>query len=177
MLIGIAGAAGSGKTTLAEGLADEYFITIHGLADPIKRALETMFGLDSRIWDDRVAKEEPIPEIGRSPRYLAQTLGTEWGRELVHPELWIKIADVKHQQHKSLIIPDVRFQNEAEWIRNNSGAILYITRPGQEIISENGHSSEAGFDKSLITNRIVNDGSIQDLITKGKESLICGFGF
>lgn len=175
-LVGLTGAAGCGKDELANGLAGVFHIDIHHMAGPLKRGLEVMFGLSPSIWDDRVKKEEILPLLGVSPRYLAQTLGTEWGRDLVHPQIWVLIAELILVRKGALIVPDVRFENEAKWIWDQGGILIHIERPGQEIIKENGHSSEAGFDDKYITDRIVNDGTICDLVEKGREILECGFG-
>lgn len=45
------------------------------------------------IAEDRVKKEQPIPQLGgKSFRRLAQTLGTEWGRNCVGDSIWCDIV-------------------------------------------------------------------------------------
>ena len=69
-----------------------------------------------------------------------QTLGTEWGRELVHPHLWILLANERLKVLRGagigMLISDVRFQNEADWIRSEGGIVLEIRRPELEKVQE-----------------------------------------
>jgi hypothetical protein len=52
-----------------------------------------MLGLKDEHFFDRQLKETPLPVIGKSPREIMQTLGTEWGRRLVNPDLWVCLAE------------------------------------------------------------------------------------
>lgn len=164
-LIGLTGFAGSGKDTLADSLIELFGFTKYSLANPIKRGIETLFSLDSGIWD-RHRKEEVIPFLGVSPRRLAQTLGTEWGREIVGDDVWLKAAEAYIREHdpdeeRAWVIPDVRFDNEAAWVRAHGGLVVHIERPNVRAVET--HSSESGVSADLIDLSIVNDGSIQDL--------------
>jgi hypothetical protein len=183
-LIGICGPAGSGKDTLADGIAamDVYFK--YSFADPIRAAINAMFGFGPANWENRDWKEEPIDWLGISPRTLAQSLGTEWGRDMIESELWLKIAQQKfakidgtaRMEHGrilglGMIIPDVRFNNEAQWIRDAGGLLLQIERPGQETISESSHASEAGVDPALIDAVIMNDGPPSVMVMAARKVL------
>ena len=182
-LIGICGPAGSGKDTLADGIAamDIYFK--YAFADPIKAAINIMFGFGPAHWENRGWKEEVLPWIGVSPRTLAQSLGTEWGRDMVDQELWLKIAQQKfakidgtaRMEHGrilglGMIIPDVRFDNEAQWIKDAGGLLLKIDRPSMEI-SESSHATEAGVDPALIDAVIVNDGPPSVMVMAARKVL------
>jgi hypothetical protein len=141
------------------------------MADPLKRGLEAMFRFHGGVWDDRDAKERIIPEIGHSPRTLAQTLGTEWGRELIHPDLWVILAHAEYRNYGALIIPDIRFENEARWIKREGGTILSIERPGLRKIETSDHVSESGIPEEYIDARVYNGGSIEELIQEGVNAL------
>src|SRR5690348_6899955 len=91
-LIGLTGKAGSGKDTIADRLVVNKGFTKLAFAAPMKEALNKLFGFDPSDWYDREWKETPLPGIGKSPRQLAQTLGTEWGRDTINPNLWILLA-------------------------------------------------------------------------------------
>ena len=110
-------------------------------------------------------KEKEIPLFGRSLRYLMQTLGTEWGRNLVHRDIWVKIAEtVLYTQGERMIISDVRFNNEAEYIRGKGGMILHVSRPDTQDVEP--HASEAGIRHSPLDLYVLNDGTIDELYTK-----------
>ena len=139
-LIGITGKAGSGKDTLADAAVLEFGAIKYNFALPIKLALNAMFGWTMEMWDNREWKEEPIEWLGKSPRFLAQTLGTEWGREIIHPELWTRIGMDHYWTHAKtgtsapFIIADVRFDNEVKRIHDMGGIVIRVVRPGQSDI-------------------------------------------
>jgi hypothetical protein len=183
-LIGICGAAGSGKDTLAEGLAaiDVYFV--YHFADPIKNALNAMFGWGPAHWMNREWKEQKLdflPQV--SPRQLAQTLGTEWGREIIDRHIWLKIAQQKWKRiagtatvntksngeiaAMGMIIPDVRFENEAKWIKEAGGILFKVHRPGIEPVAQ--HASEQADLTDWIDYTILNDGPPSQMISNARE--------
>ena len=61
-----------------------------------------------------------------------QTLGTEWGRDQVHPELWIRHAQRRLDNYRrvsvNVVVTDVRFPNEADWLRANGGELWHVLR-------------------------------------------------
>lgn len=161
-LIGLAGRARSGKDTSANYLAQTLGWDTYAFADPIKDMLTPVFGHHFRSGN----REEPFEWLGKSPRQLMQTLGTEWGRELIHPHLWILLANerlkVLRESGSGLIISDVRFQNEADWIRSEGGIVVEVRRPDLEKVQE--HKSEQWeVDADVV---IDNDGDLYTLRDK-----------
>ena len=65
-----------------------------------------------------------------------------------------------------IVFTDVRFQNEADYIRSIGGTIVRIVRPGQ--IAQN-HESELKQCEVAADIEIVNDGTIADLHKKIKQ--------
>lgn len=170
-LIGITGKAGSGKDTLADALVLEYGAVKYNFALPLKQALNAMFGWTMDQWNDREWKEGIIPWLGKSPRMLAQTLGTEWGRELVHPELWVLLAEQRYKAHVAqgpdrvpFVIPDVRFDNEAIMIRQLGGVVIEAVRPQAQAIAA--HKSENGLKAGLVDLHLMNNRSVQDYLER-----------
>ena len=164
MIIGITGPAGSGKDTLGELILSQYpnkFVRI-SFADPIKYMLQVGLKVTG---NDLCNKEHMLPEYGCSTRHLLQTLGTEWGRKLIHPDIWITCAQ-KHIDNlstvgfSSFVFTDVRFENEVRFIRTHAGTIIHLT--GRGGIPGN-HESESGV-KQLPADWVFdNSGSIADL--------------
>lgn len=169
LLIGLHGKAGVGKDTAADYLCTQWRLTRYALANPIRRGLVSMladFGVTEELLESREKKEQVIEALSKSPRELMQTLGTEWGRELVHPRLWLMAADrmVEYWNRRrilALVITDVRFKDEAEWVRAHGGEVWHITRQGTGNV--NAHVSENGLPEHLIDLIIPNDGTIDDL--------------
>lgn len=161
-LIGITGRAGVGKSLAASLVPDA---TVVQFADPIYAMLSVMLGMDVEQLRDRATKEAAIEWLGKSPRELLQTLGTEWGRDTVRQDIWILLASRRIDQaiedgDGPVVVADVRFDNEAEMIRSRGGEVWEIVRPGEAASS---HSSEAGIHVHLIDRRIDNSGTIGDL--------------
>jgi hypothetical protein len=165
-IIGLAGAAGAGKDTAAERLQARFGFERAAFAHPLKAGLRAMFGWEWAQMDDREWKERVLPDIGKSPRQLMQTLGTEWGRQLVNRDLWLLLAAERIGAAQSCGLPgmvftDCRFENEATMILSLGGSVLHIARPGTEAVAA--HVSEQQLPSTLVTAQIVNDGSIADL--------------
>lgn len=167
LLIGLTGYAGSGKDTVRSILEHKHDLDGLAFADPIRDMLTALFescGVKTDWMTERHLKEEPIPEIGASYRQMAQQLGTEWGRN-IHPDFWLKIAAAKiamyqHYETPGVVISDVRFPNEAEWIKAQGGHIWRILRPGVEPVRA--HASEAliadlPWDYTILNNRTIDD--------------------
>lgn len=128
-LLGFAGPAGSGKDTCAQFFVQRGWKK-DSFAAPMYKGLEAMgFG-----WPETQAEKEAIIEgIGVSWRHAAQTLGTEWGRNLIHPDLWTELARNRIKEETYLHVPstrfvfaDVRFENEAAMIREMGGIVVHI---------------------------------------------------
>jgi len=151
-LIGLyAQAEGSGKTTVANYLAKTYGYTRVRFAGVIKSMIAqllTMYGYDKQTvaaMIDGHLKEEVVPELGVTSRVLMQTLGTEWGRQSIHPDIWIN-ATIAHigqllSDGYKVVVDDVRFPNEADALRTVGGSLFLVDRG---ITSLHTHASEGG---------------------------------
>lgn len=122
IVIGFAGRAEVGKTTIANALATNlrqrgHSVSVAPFAAPVKRIAKEMG------WDG--VKDT-------KGRRLLQLLGTECGRECIGPDVWV---DLWRQQNIDvvrpfdvLIIDDVRFANEAAMIRELDGPVYEVRR-------------------------------------------------
>lgn len=145
-LIGLAGLARCGKSSMAGFLAEKLGFKQYALASPIKERVNGMFGWDERHSEGEL-KEKVCPKWGFSPRRAYQLFGTEFGRAL-RPDMWLHMAKLfltNLPEDKGMIVTDVRFPNEHQWISNNGGVIVHIRRAGTEHdIEDTGHASEQG---------------------------------
>jgi hypothetical protein len=171
MLIGLCGPAGAGKNTVAEFLVDSDGCTFRQIAfaDPLYQCISTITGLSIGRLQDRAVKEAVIPWLGKSPRQMLQSMGTEWGRNSVHDEIWIRIALERAKPElaagRGVVITDVRFDNEAQAIIDAGGEVWRVVRPGWRCLdaASAAHSSEAGVSGHLIARIIDNSGSLDAL--------------
>ena len=112
--------------------------------------------------------------IRTSPRHMMQTLGTDWGRNMVHQNLWVDVTRARLARYvradADVVIDDCRFPNEAEMILGDDrwkGSVIQVVRPGVEATLQ--HASEGALKGFPFTATIVNDGSMFDLRVKVEE--------
>lgn len=160
-VIGMAGYAGSGKNAAADATGG----LVIGFADPLYAALAAMLGVSEEQLRARATKELPMA-CGKSPRDLLRTLGTEWGRNLVREDLWVwrarqRIDAAGRQGIGLVVLADVRFPNEAAFIRDElGGEVWWVDRPGVE---PGGHVSDNSIRPLDCDRVLVNRGTLDDL--------------
>lgn len=166
ILIGIAGPAQSGKSTLAGEF--RRLVEFRGqkyreqpFAGPLKRMLASI-GVD--VSD--LSKNTPVPFLDGSvtPRIMMQTLGTEWGRSLL-PDLWLRVwrCELDNSAH-TVCVPDVRFDNEADLIRELGGVIIHVQRkPTADMLAVPAHVSEVGITRTKGDIILRNDRGIEKM--------------
>lgn len=169
-VVGLAGRARVGKSTAAEILRRVTGGYLYSFADPLRAMLRAGFGIDMDQPQWQARKEVPIAALGCSPRYLLQTLGTEWGRELVHPDLWvIRARQELGARGPTMVLADVRFDNEADWVRREGGLVIHLERPDAPTVRA--HASEAGVGRLPDDAEVTNDGTIDQLTGRLLEVL------
>jgi len=158
IIVGIAGKARSGKDTLANGLVDGMGFERYSFADPIKEMARVGLGLtQDQLYGDSKDKVDDL--YGCTPRKILQTLGTEWGRELIDGNIWIKAMERKAAESGFMVVPDIRFENEADSIRRLGGIVVHITGRDGSVES---HKSESGVDVKDDDYVIENSGTLQE---------------
>jgi len=147
-IIGITGYARHGKDTVAAVLTRELGYSRVALADRMK---ELMLVLDPRVdivhrvvrgvnEFDEVRLSKLVEHVGwegakeyAEVRRLLQVFGTEVGREGLGQDVWIealaKGTKGFYGNERKIVIPDVRFTNEAEFIRRMHGEVWGVERP------------------------------------------------
>lgn len=158
-IIGLAGPAGCGKNLVASMVPDAVVIQ---LADPIYAALSAMLGIPDTVLRQRATKERPIDWLGKSPRQMLQTLGTDWGRTLVAEDIWLRIARRRIEELaasgvSTVVIADVRFDNEARMVQEMGGEVWGVDRGPTAGVSP--HVSEAGLSPGMVDRVIDNTGT------------------
>lgn len=163
VIVGIAGLPRTGKDTVADFLIAQYPGAYkYSFAEPIVNMLNVGLSQDFRsdYWTER--KKEPIPLLGKSPRELMQTLGTEWGRQQVHPDLWVLLAAQRFiKAGPGMIIPDVRFENEADFVRKRGGVIIHLSK--YQVDPTNDHESNAQLQRKTGDLGLTNNGDLSEL--------------
>lgn len=161
ILLALTGSATSGKGLVARRLVQTHGFTATRFAEPIKRMLSVGLGLSEEQLDGD-QKHAPIPEFGGlTPRHLMQTLGTEWGRRMVHSDVWISAWRKNAGSLPELVVvDDLRFPNEAMAIREMGGVIWRVVRPGVPVLD---HASERAIREISVDGTIQNTSTISAL--------------
>lgn len=135
ILVGFSGKAKSGKDTAADIVKKEleklgYTVEIRGFASALKELLIDKLHFPPEMMYDQNHKNDIHPAFGISGRQAMQIVGTEMFRNKFHSDTWVKLLE--HYANNStvdyLLITDVRFYNEAEFIISNSGFLFNIVR-------------------------------------------------
>ena len=163
IIIGLTGLAESGKSSLGAFLERRYGFARLPMAAPLKNMLKAIGLTDAHV--SGALKEVPCDLLqGRTPRHAMQTIGTEWGREMIGPEfwlgLWVNSAREWLASGVGVVCDDIRFDTEAEALKAIGGKIVKLERIGTK---QMGHASERGITPSLVDLTISNDSTLDDL--------------
>lgn len=175
MLIGLIGNISSGKSTCAKVFQDHGFEE-KTFATPLKDAIKALFGFsDEQLYGSE--KEVSDPRwFNITPRQVMQFVGTDLLREQMSkliPELGNNIfmhklkLDIR-ESDKNIIVSDIRFQNERDFIKSMGGIIIKIERSGLGVQS---HSSEQ-LDDLQYDYKIENNGSLESYLKECEQFAI-----
>jgi hypothetical protein len=166
------GYMGSGKTTIAKAaLAGRNNIVHFGFSDPMIEMMRVL-GVPESIIENKDRWNEPLAILSyRTLRHATQTIGTEWGRNQMHPNFWLNqgmqracnlATDEKHS-----FIDNVRFPNEFNAIDNADGILIALRRKSA-IPSGEVHESEQYINQlqARCHVELYNDGTIAECVEK-----------
>jgi len=177
MIVAFTGFKGSGKTTAAQHLKIAHKFKPINFKDPFIDMLRTLGLTDDEI--DGPMKELPSDTLcGATPRHAMQTLGVEWGRNLIHDDIWVRTWQRRVAEASiaglNIVTDDCRFRDEAQQINIFGGHVIKIQRVMDmntshmislrkpELCPEC-HASETEMKSITPTVTIVNDGSVREL--------------
>lgn len=200
MIVGVSGKKGHGKDSVAGFLVEEFGFERRAFADKVKEIARVLFGLShEQVHGTQAEKEGVDPRWGVSPRWILQLVGTEVGREGklgVFEPLGVSAATVAAAFHtagvrvgydltwveallhpvppgRRVVIPDVRFPNEAAGVTQRGGVVWKVRRPSLLQV-EDTHASEAGVDLIRADLDLENIGTLEELryLTHGAMLLL-----
>jgi hypothetical protein len=194
MIIGLCGAQGSGKDTVANILISEYGFVKLTFASTLKDVVAILFswprdlleGLteESRLWRETVDDfwSEKLSISGFTPRKALQMIGTDLFRLHFNNDIWISIVEnkisvmLKNNPNINIVISDCRFANEFSLIKKFSDShIITILREKNYSINKLAHSSETEWVNYNFDAILQNDNSIDELKSNLKSLLSSRF--
>jgi len=176
MIIGLTGAAGSGKDTVGAFLIKEYKFERRAFADPLKRSVAALFDIPFSQVDElkNTGATVQLSDIKAGQRgtftwrEFLQRYGTEAHRDIFEQDFWLDatLPVGPFYGGRAIVVTDVRFANEVERIKMLGGHVIRISRPPFERLP---HRSEQELLLMQVDYDIVNDGTIEELYEKVDE--------
>jgi len=161
ILIGIGHKKRRGKDASANRLVDKHGFVRVSWADSLKTACRNIFFFsEEQLYGNK--KEVVDPRWGRTPRWILQQFGTEACRDNIDKDIWVKSAWLRVQEiwkddpTRGIVIPDVRFPNEADFVKEKGGFLWRVDRdiPDDE---NSDHPSETSLDTYERWDQILNN--------------------
>lgn len=189
-VLGVAGYKGSGKDTLAMYVMEqntEMFTLLH-LATPLKLVIKILFGLTNDQLYDPILKDQDDAKWGYSPRKLMQVIGTELWRDrlkfYIDPSFFFFSQDtsiwseclnraIKKSKFSKIIVPDIRWADEANSIRNSfESKFILVQRNQNPLVSDtNLHRSELEHSSIKYDEIIENNGDLDGYYKRVRSSV------
>lgn len=168
------GGARTGKTTIAEMIAEQFYDTMHiAFADQLKIQSAKMvntavehLGINREKWNPiDTSSIEEINKHRHMLRGLWQWFGTDFVRDL-DADFWIKalasqIHSTPEEKRKYIVVPDCRFPNECFWGIKNGFIVVRINRTVKEMTRD--HSSESHWHSLPFHLEYNNDKSLEEM--------------
>ena len=198
MIIGVVGFIGSGKGTVGDILVREHGYYKFAFADALKDAVSTIFTWPRGLLEgdsnaSRAFRERVDPwwsnKLGYevTPRLILQKFGTEACREGIADNIWVAALEKRIHGYHDVVISDVRFPNEINFIRSVGGTIIRVKR-GEDPIwyndamstntigintmdQYNVHESEWAWIGQRVDYTLVNDSTLENLKDNVKFTL------
>lgn len=172
--IGLIGPAQSGKDSVGARLRQRYGYQRVAFADPLKRAalnvdpyIPTGYGVTVRLsaliadvgWD---YAKVTYPEVRRVLQHVGQTVRD------IDPGFWVRAAapaiDAAERLNLPVVVTDVRYANEADYLTDRGFATIRVTRPAVALGADyQRHKSETELADYRTTLTIGNHGTLDDL--------------
>ena len=167
-LVALAGRRNSGKTTAASFLVSLGYKK-ESFASPMKSMLRAIGVPYCSLYGTNEEKQEVLRLFNMSGRSLMQIAGTEFGRNMIHPDIWVRTFFERHLPPLT-VIDDLRFQNELDAVKAKGGLVIRIIRPDSQNLDDD-HSSETGINDLKVDQTIINNGTVWDMTEKIKSLL------
>jgi dephospho-CoA kinase len=184
-IIGLVGAAGVGKDTVADYLVKHHGFKRYAFADavrdfalaidPIIETGEAVVRLSDLVehfgWDH---SKRAYPEVRR----LLQRIGTEGGRQIAGDDVWVNIVDDKWNDDgcPPAVITDCRFPNEVQYVHVYDGWIVEIIRPtNTKGITDAVNAQHASEQLRVTADARINNNDTIDFLYAQVENVLTNF--
>jgi len=164
MFVGFIGKKYAGKTTSANMWAEAKPSMLFSFGDQLKEML-----VDAQL----LTKEEAWVTKPPHARNLLQKIGTNLIRNQIDEDFWVHKLGMKFREldvvyehtknNKDILIHDVRFTNEAAYVKRFGGILIRVCRTVGEQGDGDRHRSEVEQDRIAADYTIFNISTLEDL--------------
>lgn len=155
-ILGLVGPLGCGKTSTADAIVALVKGRRLSCAGSIRNMLHAL-GIPHN--DLTLHKNKPQPWLHNcTSRAMLKSLGTEWGREMVGPDIWInavlRAAEQDGPRGAPVVCDDCRFDNETAAIKRAGGHVFFVYHPG--VGYSYSHPSECGLSDWSVLDGVID---------------------
>ena len=178
-IIGVSGKIGSGKDTFAELLAEQLVgkVERHALADKLRLITEIVSGVRMTTTHEinkpfcneirnytQDQKNIVIKQFNKTIGETLQLVGTDLFRDNYDTDIWVKSffneeLDEKLNNGKIIVVPDVRFINEADYIIQEGGYLIRLEGDPMSVrensLRDLNHISETNLDNYTKFDKVI----------------------
>jgi len=161
MIVGFSGFAQTGKDTAAEQFIQNGFVRI-AFADALKREVEKMLhtaGVRVDLINNEQDKKDWRDFLVYWGAKRREQSESYWVKRLIFSAASRRL----HLDMDNIVIPDVRYKNEVEWIEGHKGLVIRLHRPEHGPKNDEEEKSFQQIDKHCTLPQVNNDGTIEQL--------------
>lgn len=141
-------------------------------AAKLKQIVSLITGATMKELEDQEFKHTPMGKQWQTgwrermnqpmtPRLMLQLIGTEGGRDLIHPNIWVLALMADYKEDSKWIVTDMRFPNEMDAVKSAKGITIRVTRGDGNTGT---HASETALDNGRFDYEIDNNASYEILV-------------
>lgn len=174
-LIALSGKMHSGKSTVADIFLQDKNWSKVKFAQHIKDIVNNFLiisGYSDELAKDCVdgdLKNELLPNIGLTPRWMLQNIGSDFPIKNNYHYIWRDIAmqtSLNLINHgKNVIIDDLRFSQESDSVHKNNGYTIFVDRKHKNLLPTNNNLNSNLLDISNQNGIISNNKFIDNMMT------------
>lgn len=166
IIIAVSGKIGSGKNTVCDIISNHFANTkVLAFADDLKKFVSIITNLPLELMYTEEGKNTYVPSYNMSVGEMLQKIGTDALRTHFDTDIWVKSLFNKIQENDTILIPDLRFKNEAQYSKQKGAILIRIN--GDPL----GHNKNSKRNTNHISETDLDDWTDWDYIIDNNSSL------
>lgn len=172
ILLALTGLQAAGRGIVASRLVSHHGFIVHRFETPIRRMLSVGLGIDDATLDAR-DKSVPLDGYGGvTLRQMKRTLGQEWGRRMIHSDVWVTAWARSMPDAPRVVADDLGFFNEAHAVHNMGGEVWRIDRPSLTITDHPAHQVMRELPTDITVQNLTTISALVSAVDEAAEAMI-----